>query len=156
MEPSPVVFRTKVDGWLVAVLAVAAVGVLGAAAAAFLADPATGWLLLASMGGAVLLVAVLSVPTEYAVTGEAVVSRYGVLRKRIPLADIERVYPTWNPLSAPAWSLDRLGVRYRTGGRWHGLALISPVRQEAFLSLLAERAGLRADGTGLTRGAPPA
>src|SRR5690606_295744 len=129
MEPPPVVFRTKVDGWLVAVLAVAVVGVLGSSVAAFRADPATGWFILAAMGGAVLLVAALSVPTEYAVTGEELVIRSGLFRKRIPLADIERVYPTWNPLSAPAWSLDRLGVRYRTGGRWPSLALISPVRQ---------------------------
>src|SRR5690606_34291240 len=68
-------------------------------------------------------------------------------------AAIEEVYPTRNPLSAPAWSLDRLAVRYRTGQR-RGLALISPARQDAFLSLLGERAGLRREGAELRRVVP--
>ena len=49
--------------------------------------------------------------------------------------------PTRNPLSAPAWSLRRLGIRFRKG-RGTSLALISPARQDEFLEILARRAGL--------------
>ena len=61
--------------------------------------------------------------------------RSGVVRYRIPYVDLREVHPTNNPLSAPAWSLDRLKlVRNR------GYALISPDDKPRFLHELARRA----------------
>jgi hypothetical protein len=153
MDPQQAVFRTKVDLWLAAVL----VGALGlmvwTTATAAREDPVTGLIAAGVTGGVVLLTAALSLPTEYVVTGTALVVRFGLFRHEIPLAAVERVYPTRNPLSAPAWSLDRLGVRYHTGER-RGLLLISPSDREAFLAALATRAGLERRGTELLRPAP--
>jgi len=153
MEPPPVAFRTRVDRWLAVILALALLGGLWSVVSTFRMDPAAGWVVAAVLAGSVLFVAALSLPTEYVVTEHELVVRFGLFRQRIPLAAIEEVYPTRNPLSAPAWSLDRLAVRYRTGQR-RGLALISPARQDAFLSLLGERAGLRREGAELRRVVP--
>ena len=43
--------------------------------------------------------------------------RASFFRWRVPLADIESIEPTRNPLSSPACSLDRLLIRY--GGQAH-------------------------------------
>jgi hypothetical protein len=153
MDSPPAVFRTRVDRWLVVVLGIALLIALGSAVAVFAAAPVVGLLTLAGTAGTVGLVAALSLPTEYVVTERALIVRFGLFRTEIPFAAIERVYPTRNPLSAPAWSLDRLGIDYRTERR-RGRALISPVRPEAFLSLLAARAGLDRQGSELRRTGP--
>lgn len=150
MDSQPVVFRTKVDLWLVAIL----VGSLGFALWAGIdsvrRDPASGWFPLLIVVGSFAVVFVISVPTEYVVTGTELVIRSGRLRTSIPLTGIQRVYRTHNPLSAPAWSLDRLGIDYRSGGQ-RRLALISPARREEFLTVVGQRAGLEHRGSELTR-----
>lgn len=59
----------------------------------------------------------------------------GPFRFRVPVARIERVVPTRNPLSSPACSLDRLRISWQ-GGR--GI-MISPEDKEGFLRALVER-----------------
>jgi len=75
--------------------------------------------------------------TEYWLDSENLTIGVGPLRSKIPLSEITEVFPTRNPLSAPAWSLDRLHVRFRSS-RFG--ALISPQRQQEFLLELARRA----------------
>jgi hypothetical protein len=138
-----VAFPTKVDLWLAIVVGVALVVSLGAATLGFVRAPGSGWFALALILGITTLIGAISLPTEYVVLQTELVVRSGVLRTRIPLERIERVYPTSNPLSAPAWSLDRVGIDYRVaGGR--RLALVSPAQQTEFMKLLAERADLTA------------
>lgn len=153
MHSHPVVFRTKVDLWLAGIL----VGSLGFALWAGIdtvrKDPAAGWIPLLVIVGSFGLVFALTVPTEYVLTDSDLVIRSGRLRQSIPLAGIQRVYPTKNPLSAPAWSLDRLGIDYRSG-RQRRLALISPDRRDEFLALIRERAGLEPRDADLVRPAP--
>lgn len=150
MHREPVVFRTKVDRWLVVVLVVSLLGVLVAMAASYEADPSATWTGAVIPVVVLLLVAALTLPTRYVLTAHALVVRFGLFRMTIPLTAIERVYPTRNPLSAPAWSLDRLGIDYRVASR-RRLMLISPAERDAFLSLLAERAGLERRGDELER-----
>jgi hypothetical protein len=129
-------YRSKVDGWLVAVMvvtgAMAAVAVVAVLAAqgplvARLAY-AAGFLLL---GGFVTWV---FLDTGYELEPQVLKVRSGPMKWRIPLAAIHEVRPTSNPLSSPALSLDRLHVRYR--GSSVGM-LVSPADREGFLAELA-------------------
>ena len=146
----PVVFRTKVDRWLVGIV-LTSLGVgLWAVAGAMSSDPTAGIVPLAILLGGTLLVAALSLPTEYSLNETELVIRSGLLRRSIPLNAILRVYPTRNPLSAPAWSLDRLGIDFRVKGQ-RKLALISPARRSEFLELLRRSAELEVQGKQLVR-----
>jgi hypothetical protein len=145
------VFSTRVDRWLVAVLAISAVGSIAAVLAAAREEPDEATIAGLLVGGSFALVVALAVPTHYVLGERELVIRSGFIRRRIPLASIHRVYPTHNPLSAPAWSLDRLGIEYHTGAR-RGLALISPAARDEFLELIARRAGLTPSGRELVRG----
>lgn len=73
----------------------------------------------------------------------------GPFRFRVPIARIEAVVPTHNPLSSPACSLDRFRISWQ-GGR--GI-MISPEDKEGFLRALRERRpDLRRDGQSLLAG----
>ena len=77
--------------------------------------------------------------------------RAAFFRWRIPLDQIIEVYPTHNPLSSPALSLDRLRINYKrpSGKTWW--VMISPKEKEQFLDDLAKAAGLEKDGNRLVR-----
>lgn len=59
---------------------------------------------------------------------------FGLFRKVIPIEEIERIEYSNNPLSAPAWTLQRLGIRY---GRRNALVSI-PADEKAFYNKLKE------------------
>ena len=73
--------------------------------------------------------------TEYVFEGDALRIRASLFRWTVPLAAIESVEPTSNPLSSPAVSLDRLLIRY--GDK---RIMISPEDKVGFLHTLALRA----------------
>ncbi len=76
-----------------------------------------------------------------------------LIRQQIPLTSIAEVSQSRNPLSAPAWSLDRLRVSYRRG-REDGLVLISPEDKLGFLRELASSGvGLEMRGERVVRAA---
>jgi membrane protein YdbS with pleckstrin-like domain len=127
-------YRTKVDTWLVAVLAGAlmlpiAIGVVG-----YLQTGASAamWLPLGIAGLVVIIVCLLAVPTYYEVTPDRLLICSGFLRWEVPRADIVSITPTTNPLSSPAWSLDRLEITWTRQGSVRSI-LISPQRREEFL-----------------------
>jgi hypothetical protein len=156
VTPQPVVFRSKVDRWIVAILMAALAVSLWATVAAIGTGPTEGWIGAAIILGSYLFVAAVSIPTRYIVTERDLIIRSGFLRTRIALTSINRVYPTRNPIAAPAWSLDRLGIAYRAE-HWGGLALISPARRGEFMALLQDRAGLDSSDSELVRsGSSPA
>ncbi len=131
-------FPSKRDGWLVALIwagalvAVAAgVGQLGSATGT-LPGLLMGVLLI---GMAAFLLWVLY-GTGYTLTADRLLIRSGPFRFRVPLAEIDSVTPSRNPLSSPACSLDRLDVRYHRGRR---RILISPEDKGRFLGSLVER-----------------
>ena len=136
MNTDPVAFPTKIDRWLVVVLAIAGAVQVGAAGS-LLSAPHVPYALPIALAVVVLpvaLVAVLSFPTRYELHADELVIRSGVVRYRIPYRDLREVHPTRNPLSAPAWSLDRLKLC-----RTSGYALISPSDKPRFLQELARR-----------------
>ena len=98
------------------------------------------------------VVLVLTYPLDYEITDDRLVARSGVMRWKVPLASIEEVSPTRDPASAPAWSLDRLRVDYRSAGGKKSL-LVSPADKHGFMRDLAARVpGLELKGGRVVRG----
>jgi hypothetical protein len=130
------VFRSKVDAWLGAVLIATPI----LAVASILTNAVL-------QGGAVLvfvaLLAVLPVglplwllcSTHYTLTPTELRIRCGPFSWQLALKDIRTVQPTRNPLSSPALSLDRLRIDYGLGRS----IMISPTDRERFLRELEAR-----------------
>jgi hypothetical protein len=145
------VYPTKRDAWLVALLWAAALVMLLAAgnlrqAPELIALRLMRSALLVAMAGFVLWVLYT---TRYTLTEHDLLVRSGPFRWTVPLDSITEVFPTHNPLSSPACSLDRLHIRYH-GSRW-GI-MISPLDKEGFLeALLARSPGLKREGKRVSR-----
>jgi len=146
-------FPTKVDAWLVTVIGLAIALSLAVGVAVVREERATGagWIALTITVATIAGTAAVALPTFYVLAGGHLVARSGLLRWNIPLASIESIEPTRNPLSGPAWSLDRLEVRYREGTRARSI-LISPRHADLFVQEVARLdTGLVRTGRGLSR-----
>ena len=99
-------------------------------------NPQAGWLMVLTSTAAAAVLLGFAHPVYYMITDFELVVRSGFLQYRVPLAWIVEVRPTRNPLSSPAWSLDRLRIEYRKGTKTRYL-LISPEDKTAFLRELA-------------------
>lgn len=98
------------------------------------------WLPLSIAALMIVIMFIVAVPTYYEVTMDRLLIRSGLMRWEVPLAEIESVTPTSNPLSSPAWSLERLEVK-RTGTGSPRSIMISPQRTDEFLREVADREG---------------
>lgn len=141
-------YYSKIDTWLLIVL----IGVFIATLldAFFLRDlPSGKWiiLLIVLIWGTVLS---LMFPLYYELDSTSLLIRSGWLHRRIPLLSIQRVFPTRNPLSSPALSLDRLRIDYLHEGKSR-FALISPKEKAGFLQELAIQGDLQLQGDRLIR-----
>ncbi len=138
------VYRSKKDWWLVALVWVGvlipfAIGIYILIARG--GNNLAGWTLLVISTFAGALVLLLTYPLYYEITASKLIVRCGVVvRREIPLSSIVEAQPTRNPLSAPAWSLDRLQIDYKKESRVSSV-LISPQDKRGFLRELASRAG---------------
>jgi len=84
-----------------------------------------------------ILMPVVLYGISYTLTRDKLIIKCAFLfRSIISLKQIIEVYPTRNPLSAPACSLDRLRIKYT--GHWFG-ALISPDDKQVFMQDLIQR-----------------
>lgn len=72
--------------------------------------------------------------TYYVVENSTLVIKSLVFRWKINIDDIIQIEPTYNPLSSPALSLDRLKISYMKNGRV-AKVMISPKDKEGFLIL---------------------
>lgn len=124
------VFRSKVDSWLVLALVTAAIVALVAAGVAF--RQVSGIALFVPVAvaavGAAFPIWILT-STAYVVESGTLHIRSGPFSWRIPVSSITSIKPTRSSISSPALSLKRLCVEYGTGKS----ILISPVDQEAFM-----------------------
>jgi hypothetical protein len=148
------VYRSKKDWWLVGLvwggvslpLVVGFYNVLAPGG-----DPRLGWELVRAGTVAAAAVVFLTYPLDYEVTATHLVARSGVMRWRVPVGSIEEVRPSRSKASAPAWSLDRLAVEYRKGGRPRTLH-VSPADERGFMRELADGApGLELRGDRVVR-----
>jgi hypothetical protein len=135
------IYRSKVDWWLALIVAFGGIMLLAAGMNSLLTKgldhPAT-WALVFTFIFYAAVVFMLAFPVSYEITSSVLHIRSGALKYRISLSSIEGVYPTRNPLSAPAWSLDRLHIDYRKKGK-KTYALISPEDKESFLRELVQK-----------------
>lgn len=124
-------FATKVDWWIAAAIALAPIAMVGAAIAT-----RDIWVF---AGGFVYLglLSLILFPCEYVFESKNLVVRSGLIRWKVPFDEIHEVKPTRNPLSSPAWSLDRLCISY---GRKN--VMVSPSEKKKFLETIAQRAYL--------------
>ncbi|MDY6838855.1 MAG: PH domain-containing protein [Thermodesulfobacteriota bacterium] len=131
-------YPTKIDWWLFILLLSASVFFLYIPVSLF-SEPVHP---LVKIFGSLFFVAMAAVipwilfGTCYILTKEELIIRCLSRESRIPLCDIVEVFPTRNPLSAPACSLDRLRVKFK--GAKFG-ALISPKDKMAFMYELLSR-----------------
>ena len=138
------VYRSKKDWWLiglvwVGVLVPFAIGIYTLVARG--GNNLAGWTLLVISTFTGALVLLLTYPLYYEITASKLIVRCGVVvRKEIPLLSIVEARPSRNPLSAPAWSLDRLQIDYKKEGGVSSV-LISPQDKPGFLRELADRSG---------------
>lgn len=124
------VFRSKIDAWLLFVLVLSAAATLSAAGVVL--RQASGMALLVPLAmvaiGAVLPLWILA-GTRYSIVGSTLHVRSGPFSWRIPVASITSIKPSRSPVSGPALSLDRLRVEYGAGR----FVLVSPVDHQAFV-----------------------
>jgi hypothetical protein len=131
-------YRSKKDPWLVALLSLLLLPfLLGILYLVLPGFPGwTGWLLLFIGIAIVVGFRLTTSPTYYEITPPTLLVPSGLIHWEIALNSIQQVFPTNNPRSAPAWSLDRLQVDYSKGGRT-GFILISPEDKLRFMYDLA-------------------
>jgi PH (Pleckstrin Homology) domain-containing protein len=143
-------YRSKVDWWIALLLCLPPVASIAVCVALVLDGKISElpW----GIASVLLVLGVyfgLIFPMWYGLDDTHLLVRFGICRRRIPLADVLEVHPTHNPLSSPALSLDRLRVRFGQG--FFKAVMISPVDRNRFLDELAKRAGLKRDGDRLGR-----
>ena len=132
------VFQSKRDVWIVALIwAGALLSVFGAllqltATAPFLFKAA----MLIFLGSAAYFMLWVLYSIDYTLTDEKLLIRCGPFRFSVPLAEIDSVSPSHNPLSSPAGSLDRLLIKWNAERK---RILISPLRKTEFLQALDSR-----------------
>ena len=132
------VFQSKRDVWIVALIwAGALLSVFGAlaqltATAPFLFKAA----MLVFLGSAAYFMLWVHYSIDYPLTDEKLLIRCGPFRFSVPLAEIDSVSPSHNPLSSPAGSLDRLLIKWNAERK---RILISPLRKTEFLQALDSR-----------------
>jgi len=125
-----IVYKSKTDAWLLAVLAVAIAVSLFAAFATLSAGAPATWPVAAFI--AVIGVGLpvwLLLSTRYTLEPRQLTVQSGPFKWHIKVADITSITPSSNPLSSPALSLDRLRIDYGSGRS----LMISPRNKEKFI-----------------------
>ena len=134
-------YSSKIDWWIIPLLLVPPTAALLLVGRAFQTGNWTDGLI-----GLLTLFLVLAIylglifPMRYGITRDRLIVRAGFTRQEVPLEQIVEVRRTYNPLSSPALSLDRL--RITTTGRLFNMVLISPAHQTKFVNELAAAANL--------------
>ena len=124
------IYRSKLDGWMVGVLAGSALASWVAAIGVVWARVPYAWAMATVVGAlGALLPLWLVASTRYVVDADTLLVQCAGLRWRIPMAEITAVTPTNSALSSPALSLDRLRIDYGNGKS----LMVSPQDKEEFL-----------------------
>lgn len=126
------VFRSKIDAWLVAMLLASATAVVFAALHVVTAG--AGWFVpsvLVLLGAGLPLWLLAS--TRYTIASGTLTIRSGPFTWKVAVRDIVGMTPTRSALSSPALSLDRLRIDYTLGKRSRSV-LVSPRDQAGLVS----------------------
>ena len=129
------VYRSKVDTWLLVILAAAMLIGLFSTVSALVASGWQAWWAVLPLLLAVGLSAWVLASTRYSLSDDLLLIKSGPFTWRVDVNEIHRIVATKNPLSSPALSLDRLRIEYGNGKR----IMISPEDRDGFLSDLRSR-----------------
>ena len=129
------VYKSKIDAWIVLILVGLPLGVLFGLIFAETASTAELIIMVAVIGAVTLLPFWLLATTDYRFRDDSLYIRSGPLNWTIPLSGIRRIEPSRSFASGPALSMDKLLIYY---GK-HDWILISPKDKEGFLSELESR-----------------
>jgi hypothetical protein len=150
LRSKQLVHYAKVDRWVAVLFGGMSICVLGMGAAFLAAGlgaggpalfTAVGIASVDAVGGVLLGLALWGCyRITYEITPTDLTVRVGPFRTIVPLDRIAEVFPTRNPLSAPAPSLDRLQINYRNDSSKTKSILISPKDMEGFVRDLASGA----------------
>jgi hypothetical protein len=140
MDPSSslvLVFPSKVNRWIVVLMAIPlGVSIVAVGSALTAAPPPGAVFLMVGLELFILGFIILTFrSTRYEVTAHEVIARSGPFRWRIAIDGIESIRPSRSLISSPALSTDRLEIRY---GKDRKL-LISPKDREGFLEAVVAR-----------------
>jgi membrane protein YdbS with pleckstrin-like domain len=129
-----VVYPTKIDTWLAAlhVLVPLAFLVIGFVDLSHQQANGIRPIFIGVVLGLVMVV--ISIPCRYTLKEKELFVECGVLKFTIPYSDITDIYPSSNPLSAPAMSLKRVMIVRR-----NGFCLVSPRQRDEFIQELKSR-----------------
>lgn len=133
------VYPTKIDWWLYPLLVVPLVS--GGLSIMLGHDQTTvlvGWGALAAYA---LLMLTLGWPIRYTVSSDELEVRFGLVHRHIKWAQLTSMELSTNPLSSPAFSLDRIDIRYTNDRGRDRSILISPIDREAFMRDCARASG---------------
>lgn len=127
-------YPSRIDAWLVVVLAGTIGIVLAEAASTYSRSPSESLISVAVLAATLLLCALIGYPCEYTLTDRQLIVRSGLVRRRIAYRDITAVEPSGSLWAAPALSLRRVKVSF--AGRFQ---LVSPRERERFIHDLQRR-----------------
>ncbi|MEM6886490.1 MAG: PH domain-containing protein [Verrucomicrobiota bacterium] len=137
METKTEQYPGKVDVWLVAVVVVILLAVLISAGIVSWKTGDYRGLIFVLVCEVVTtsLILLISCPLRYQLDSEKIVVQSGVMRTEVPVDKITGIEKNRNPLSAPAWSLDRLKIHYDNDS-YPAYIVVSPRDRERFLKQL--------------------
>lgn len=136
------VYKSKIDGWLAAIILGAMAGSAWASIKIILTVSPSMWMwwvafLTAGIGMG--LPSWILLGTSYIIDSNCLRIKCGPFKWQVAIADITSITPTSSALSSPALSLDRLRINYGFGCT----IMISPRDKEQFIQ---ELEALRRDG----------
>lgn len=119
-------YRSKVDLWLVIVILI------------IVCAPLTfdfSWQTLLIVLILLAIISFITIPIDYTINGNMLRVRSNTfLHSDYKIADIQRIASVKSIASAPAWSLDRLELKMKDGGR----IILSPIHKLEFIHDLSE------------------
>lgn len=129
------VFRSRIDAWLLIVLLTSAAAVL--AAALHILNTGAGWLValplvLVGVGLPLWLLA----STKYTISKDTLIAQSGPFVWRVKIKDVVEVTETRSAISSPALSLDRVAIKYRSG-KFSRSVLVSPKDKSGFIHAIS-------------------
>lgn len=127
---------SKKDWWLMAILCAAVIGMSVGGFSILIAGSEPAWVGIVLLASAAIIVSLIGT-ISYEITSTELIIRCAVFRFSVPVDEIQEIFPTHNPLSSPALSLDRLRINYLRNGK-KKFVMISPQDKTAFLNELVE------------------
>jgi Bacterial PH domain len=129
------VFRSRIDAWLLVVLSTSAAAVF--AAALHVINAGAGWflpLLMVLVGVGLPLWLLAS--TKYTIALDSLTVQSGPFFWRIKLTDVIELTETRSVISSPALSLDRVAIKYKSG-KFSRSILVSPKDKTGFIHAIS-------------------